>query len=145
MSSLTRRNLAYWATTILVALIFTASAALYLSGAPGAADTLRRLGYPGYFATVLAVWKGLAAVALVVPRFERLKEWAYAGLFFDLTGAAVSHAAMGDALGPTMIPLVILGLVLASWALRPESRRLSAARPEARGKPLTSDGVLARS
>jgi hypothetical protein len=75
---------------------------------------------------LIGFWKGLGLVALLVPRFERLKEWAYAGMFFNFTGAAVSHVATGDALGQILIPLAILGFVMASWALRPASRRLAA-------------------
>jgi hypothetical protein len=59
-----------------------------------------------------------------VPGFPRLKEWAYAGMFFDLTGASASHAAVGDPVAKILTPLVILGIVIASWWLRPDSRKL---------------------
>jgi len=78
-----------------------------------------------YFFAILGVWKFLGAVAILAPGFPRLKEWAYAGIFFDLTGAALSCAAVGGygAYGfHVLAPLIIAGLMVASWALRPASR-----------------------
>jgi len=84
---------------------------------------IRHLGYPAYFMTILGAWYVLAGVALLAPRFPRVKEWAYAGLVFNYTGAAASHLAVGDGAGALAGPSVFLGLVVASWALRPPSRR----------------------
>jgi len=86
------------------------------------------LDYPMYFFAILGVWKVLGAIAILAPRFPLLKEWAYAGIFFDLTGAALSCAAVGGygAYGfHVLAPLIIAGFTLASWALRPPSRRLA--------------------
>jgi uncharacterized membrane protein YphA (DoxX/SURF4 family) len=94
---------------------------------------MAHLGYPAYVATLIGVWKLLGAVAIVAPGFPRIKEWAYAGMFFDLTGASVSHAASGDPLGNVLTPLFVLAIVLASYALRPESRRLAASPASERG------------
>ena len=83
------------------------------------------LAYPMYFFFILGVWKFLGALTILVPRFPLLKEWAYAGIFFDLTGAAASCAMSGGygAYGFHVIaPLIITGLTVASWALRPPSR-----------------------
>jgi hypothetical protein len=83
------------------------------------------LGYPLYFFAILGFWKVLGAIAILAPRFPRLKEWAYAGIFFDLTGAAASCAAVGGygAYGFHVIaPLILTGFTMASWALRPQSR-----------------------
>jgi DoxX-like family len=74
-------------------------------------------------------WGG---VTLLAPRLPRLKEWAYAGICFDLTGAAISHAASGDGAGKVTTPLVLLAVAIASWSLRPQSRRLAAALREAK-------------
>jgi uncharacterized membrane protein YphA (DoxX/SURF4 family) len=83
-----------------------------------------RLGYPAYFLVILGVWKLLGAVAVVIPRFPRLKEWAYAGVVFNFTGALVSHVASGDIEAGTMSYLVVMiGVTAASWSLRPPSRR----------------------
>ena len=91
-----------------------------------------QLGYPLYFFAVLGFWKVCGAIAILVPRFPQLKEWAYAGIFFDLTGAAASCAAVGG-YGAyafhVIAPLVIAGFAVASWALRPESRKTGALLP----------------
>jgi hypothetical protein len=123
------RTIAYWVTTLIIA------AELALGGVW---DTLRieyvreileqQLGYPAYFSVIMGVWKVPGALALLVPRFPRLKEWAYAGAVFTYTGAAASHLAVGDgagALGPTIFAVI----ALASWALRPPARRDLATAP----------------
>jgi MYXO-CTERM domain-containing protein len=119
------RKIGYWVATGLVAFAFVTGGGVDLSGSPQVLEGMTHLGYPPYFATILGVWKVLGAVALLAPRFPRLKEWAYAGMFFDLTGAACSHAASGDPAGKVITPLVLLAVVAASWALRPEGRKLA--------------------
>ncbi len=124
------KNIAYWTTTALVAFFIGggggAQIAQYLGNPHGAVPVL---GYPLYFFAILGFWKVLGAIAILVPRFPLLKEWAYAGIFFDLTGAAASVAAVGGygAYAFHIIaPLVITGLTVASWALRPQSRTIGA-------------------
>jgi uncharacterized membrane protein YphA (DoxX/SURF4 family) len=124
--SMKTQKIGYWATTSLVALAFAAGGAMDLSGAPAVLESMAKLGYPAYLASLLGVWKLLGVAAVLTPRFPRLKEWAYAGMFFDLSGAAVSHAASGDGMGKLATPLVLLSLVLVSWSLRPEGRTLKA-------------------
>jgi hypothetical protein len=116
------KTIGYWVTTGLFAAAFLASGAAELASAPAAVAATRALGYPVYFLTILGVWKVLSAPALLAPRLPRLKEWAYAGIFFDLTGAAASHAFSGDPPGKIATPLVLLAIAAASWALRPPSR-----------------------
>ncbi|MBL1075681.1 DoxX family protein [Nocardia sp. 2] len=86
-------------------------------------DTFAVLEYPMYFATILGVAKLLAVAALLVPRFPRLKEWAYAGLVFVYAGAAASHLAVGDPAAKWMGPLFFTAFTLASWTLRAPARR----------------------
>jgi uncharacterized membrane protein YphA (DoxX/SURF4 family) len=119
------KNIAYWTTTILGPTSFVIGGVIGLTGGDQVASSLNHLGYPAYFAALLGAWKLLGAIVLTVPGLPRLKEWAYAGFVFDLTAAAFSHAAVGDRAGDIIGPLVFLGLVLASWALRPDSRRLA--------------------
>jgi uncharacterized membrane protein YphA (DoxX/SURF4 family) len=121
------RQVAYWATTILGPTSFVIGGVLSISRSEQVVATLGHLGYPVYFASILGVWKLLGAIAITLPGLPRLKEWAYAGFVFDLTAAAISHASVGDGFGNIVTPLVFLALVLASWALRPASRRLAAA------------------
>lgn len=120
------KTIVYWITTALVGLAFLAAGIGELTGAPWATDVLRHLGYPVYFAAILGTWKILGALALLAPGLPLLKEWAYAGVFFDLTGAAISHTAKGDEAARIMTPLIIVAVLVASYMLRPESRRLGA-------------------
>jgi len=121
----------YWICTVLVALSFLSGGITYLLRVPQAVEGIARLGYPLHFLMILGVWKVLGACAVLAPRFPLLKEWAYAGMIFDLTGAVVAHAVVGDSdatmsnTGHIVAPLVIALLVVASWALRPASRRLA--------------------
>ena len=125
MTRPTLRTTAYWLTTILGPASFLIGGFLGVTRDPQMLVTMHHLGYPDYFATLLGAWKILGALAVVAPGLPRLKEWAYAGFFFELTAAAASRAAVGDGLGHIAGPLAFLGLVAASWALRPASRRLA--------------------
>jgi hypothetical protein len=80
------------------------------------------LGYPAYFSVILGIWKILGAVAVLAPGFPRLKEWAYAGMFFNMTGAVASHLSVGDGASALIAPTVVIALVATSWALRPATR-----------------------
>jgi DoxX-like family len=82
------------------------------------------LGYPAYFSDILGAWKILGALAVAAPELRRAKEWAYAGMLFDLTGAAISRVVVGDGAAGAVPPLAIALLAVASWALRPERRML---------------------
>ena len=124
MKRQTIRNVAFWTTTILGPASFVIGGVLNLSQSEQVAVTMRHLGYPMYFASILGFWKLAGAIAIAAPGLPRLKEWAYAGFFFDLTAAAASRAAVGDSAADVIAPLVFLALVMASWALRPSSRKL---------------------
>jgi uncharacterized membrane protein YphA (DoxX/SURF4 family) len=126
MKTGTIKTVAYWTTTVFGPASFVIGGVLNLTQSGEVAATMSHLGYPLYFASILGIWKLLGAVAIVVPGVPRLKEWAYAGFFFDLTAAAASRAAVGDGAADVIAPLVFLALVLASWALRPASRMLAA-------------------
>ena len=118
------KTTAYWVATILGPASFVIGGYLHLTRDPQVMATLAHLGYPPYFATILGVWKTLGAIAIVGPGFPRLKEWAYAGFFFDLTGAAATRAFVGDGVVDILAPLAFLALVAASWALQPARRGL---------------------
>lgn len=117
------RRLIYWVCTgILVTecLVGGVMGALRL---PPFIGVIIHLGYPPYFMTILGVSYVLAGLALVVPGLPRLKEWAYAGLVFNYTGAAASHLAVGDSVLMLIAPILFLCLTSASWALRPPGHR----------------------
>ena len=132
------KPIVYWTMTILVAFFMSGGVAQILQYRANPHGVVPELGYPLYFFAILGFWKALGAIAILVPRFPRLKEWAYAGIVFDLTGAAASCAAVGGygAYAFHVIsPLIIAGFTVASWALRPESRRIGVLFPAADSKP----------
>jgi hypothetical protein len=116
---------AYFATLAAFALAMTGSGVMDLLLPAQMVASMAHLGYPLYFARILGVWKLLGVLAIVSPRRPRLKEWAYAGFTFDLSGATVSHLVSGDSLGTAMTPLFLLGVGLVSWALRTQGRKLT--------------------
>jgi len=118
----------YFGTLGLFSLAMIGSGVMDLAQPPALLEGMKHLGYPAYFVALLGIWKLLGVAAVLAPRRPRLKEWAYAGFAFDLSGAAVSHLVSGDGLGKALVPLSLLGLGLASWALRPASRRLEPAK-----------------
>jgi uncharacterized membrane protein YphA (DoxX/SURF4 family) len=121
-------KMAYWLTTGLVAIAFIAPGVGNLARLPHIAADMAHLGYPPYVMSILGVWKILGAVAILVPGFPRVKEWAYAGMIFDLTGAAVSRMVVGDGVVKTIIPIAIASVVIASWALRRRTQNTSGPR-----------------
>ncbi len=122
------KTAAYWGATGLVALFMLSGGVAHVLQVQASVDGFVALGYPLHFVTLLGIWKLLGALAILAPKLPRLKEWAYAGIVFDLTGAAFAWASVGDAAGSTgshiVAPLVLLGLAGVSWALRPDSRKL---------------------
>jgi len=123
------RNIAYWAATAII-IWGTALGSIWDLARESVVKTIMsQLGYPFYFITIMGFWKVLAVIALLVPGFGRIKEWAYAGLFFVYTGAFISNLAVGhinDAFGPA----IFAAILIASWALRPASRRLVSSRAD---------------
>ena len=104
----------YWSVTSIIALLFITGGISDLSHSAQMVAGMRSLGYPDYFMNILGVAKLLGAVALIVPKYPRLKDWAYAGCFFDLAGAALSHAAMGQ-MGAVTMPIVLIFLLMVSY------------------------------
>lgn len=121
-----RNKIIYWVATLWFTLGMGTSAVVQISKTPPEAiENMTRLGYPVYFFTILGVWKVFGLVAILAPRFPLIKEWAYAGFFFVLTGALISHLVMGDGPGDVFPSIFILALMLISWYFRPESRKVN--------------------
>jgi hypothetical protein len=114
----------YWICTGLIAFAMLSGGALQVSRAKENVEGFARLGYPVYFMVMLGVWKLLGGMAILVPKVPRVKEWAYAGIFIDLSSAAVSNASMSDSVAHIVAPIVCIGILAGSWALRPPSRTL---------------------
>lgn len=121
------RTAAYWTVTIILAFSIALSGIGQLMRYGGNVDLVTDIGFPLYVTNILGAWKLLGVIAIVMPGFPRLKEWAYSGIFFLMTGAALSHAFAndyGDNGFHVLLPLFYAALGIASWALRPKSRRL---------------------
>lgn len=126
LSKILRRDVAYWTTTVLLEIELILGGMWDVFRVHQVRDVVDRLGYPVYFLLILGTWKLLGAVALVIPRFPRLKEWTYAGVVFNFTGAIASHFAAGLIdVGALIYLTVMLVVTAASWTLRPPSRRTS--------------------
>ena len=118
------KTVAYWVCTGLVVFFIGSGGLAYVMRVPDVVKGVVALGFPVYFVVLLGIWKVLGSIAILVPGFPLIKEWAYAGIMIDLTGAAVASLATGGAWWHVAAPLVIAVLLVVSWALRPESRRL---------------------
>jgi hypothetical protein len=133
---MTTKTVAYWAATLLIALETLVGGvtdlihgkAILVAGAP-VADIVTHLGYPLYFLRIIGFWKVLGGIVLLVPNCPRLKEWAYAGIFFELSGAAASWLAFEHNVGEAVAPAILAVLALVSWALRPQHRLLGVLVP----------------
>lgn len=119
-----KTNIAYWVSTVLLCLAF---AGMGVSNCvqPGDMNVeIAKSGYPSHFFKVLGMWQVLAAIVIAIPRVPRVKEWAYAGVTINLIAAAHHHYVAGDGIGTLSIPLIVFVIAIASYGLRPMSRRL---------------------
>lgn len=112
----------YWTSTGAIFVAFMGSGFANVLRADHVMVDMVRLGYPAYFSTLLGAFKIAGALTVALPGLPRLKEWAYAGMAFDLTGAALSRAAIEDHAATIAAPLLVLLVVLVSWRTRPASR-----------------------
>jgi len=116
----------YWIATIWLALGMLSTGTVQLFKVKAKVDFITHLGYPGFFLTILGIWKILGVVALLIPKFPLLKEWAYAGFFFAMSGAVFSHIASGDSVNEIFPSLLLLILTVISWYFRPADRKIPA-------------------
>ncbi|MEQ6119657.1 DoxX family protein [Reichenbachiella sp. MALMAid0571] len=122
---MTKRNkIIYWISTLWLALGMTSTGIVQLIKLEEEVEMMTHLGYPIYFLTIIGVWKILGVVAVLLPKFPLLKEWAYAGFFFNMSGAIISHLAMDDQLTELFGPTLLLILIVVSWYFRPADRKI---------------------
>ena len=115
----------YWVATALLAIGMLQSGIFALLRTKEWIDLVVGLGYPVYFLTILGIWKILGVIAILIPRFKLVKEWAYAGFFFAMTGALVSHLAIGDYDVKAILgPLFQTVFIILSWYFRPVDRKI---------------------
>ena len=129
-----RIKIIYWISTVWLASGMLATGILQLfkvkaegAVAPPGVYGITHLGYPIYFLTILGVWKLLGVVAVLSPKFALLKEWAYAGFFFAMSGAVFSHIALGDPMSEIFPSMLLLVLTVVSWYFRPAGRKIISA------------------
>ena len=127
---MTKRNkIIYWIATLWLALgmLVVGTGQLFkMKAGQGGVDMITHLGYPIYLLTLLGIWKVLGVLAVLIPKFPLLKEWAYAGFFFVMSGAIFSHIAIGDPLSAIFPSSLLLILTVVSWYFRPADRKISA-------------------
>ena len=119
------KKIIYWIATLWLSLGMASTGGVQLFKIPADVEMMTRLGYPSYLLTILGVWKILGVVAILAPKFPILKEWAYAGFFFAMSGAIFSHLATGDAAKEFFGPSLLLVLTVVSWYFRPENRKIN--------------------
>ncbi|WP_316833239.1 DoxX family protein [Pedobacter aquatilis] len=122
-----RDKIIYWIATLWLSLGMVSTGIVQLMGHKDELAMMKQLGYPAYLLIILGVWKILGVIAILIPKFPLLKEWAYAGFFFSMTGALFSHMAVSDAGISFFGPALLLVLTVVSWYFRPASRKTSVA------------------
>jgi len=127
---MTKRNkIIYWTATVWLSLGMVSTGIVQLLKVKEEVAMMTHLGYPLYFLTIIGVWKILGVVAVLVPGFSAVKEWAYAGFFFAMSGAVFSHLALGDGGKEFFGPILLLVLTVVSWYFRPDSRKPQSLKP----------------
>lgn len=119
------KTIIYWVATALLSFGMLGSGISQIMHAEQMSAIIKSVGYPSYFMYIAGTWKILGVIAILVPNFKLLKEWAYAGFFFLMTGAMVSHLFMGDIESAIFGPLFQTIFVITSWYFRPPSRKIA--------------------
>jgi uncharacterized membrane protein YphA (DoxX/SURF4 family) len=127
---MTKRNkIIYWISTCWLALGMLSTGIVQLIKMKEEVGMFAHLGYPSYLLTLLGIWKILGVIAVLIPKFGLIKEWAYAGFFFAMSGAVFSHFAIGDGPKEFFGPVLLLVLIVVSWYFRPADRKLISINP----------------
>ncbi|AZA83758.1 DoxX-like family protein [Chryseobacterium lactis] len=120
-----RKKIIYWIFTLWMALGMISTAIVQLIKNKDELANFTNLGYPSYLMTIIGIWKILGVIAILIPKQLLLKEWAYAGFFFVMSGAVISHLIVGDTAGRTFPAVLLFVLVIISWYFRPANRKIS--------------------
>lgn len=119
-----RNNIIYWTTTLFLSVGMLAGGIQQMLQIGGYNEIVTKLGYPLYLLSIIGTWKILGVIAILIPKYPLLKEWAYAGFFFVMTGAAISHLAVGQPFAETIPALILLVSIILSWYFRPTDRKI---------------------
>ena len=120
-----RDKIIYWVATIWLSLGMVSTGIVQLIRMEEEVAKITEMGYPTYFLTLLGVWKILGVLAILLPKFPLIKEWAYAGFFFAMSGAVFSHLAVGDPAVELFGPTLLIVLTVVSWYFRPADRKIA--------------------
>nr|WP_121272930.1 DoxX family protein [Pedobacter schmidteae] len=123
------KKIIYWVATLWLALGMLSTGIVQLIKMDQEVKNFSHLGYPVYLLTILGVWKILGIIAVLIPKSLLVKEWAYAGFFFAMSGAILSHLIMADAAKELFGPTLLLVLTVVSWYFRPADRRIISVNP----------------
>ncbi len=115
----------YWIANIWLCLGMTSTGIVQLIKMEEEVANFSNLGYPTYLMTIIGTWKILGVIALLIPKFPLLKEWAYAGFFFAMSGAIISHLENSPTATEIFGPALLLLLTLLSWYFRPANRKVA--------------------
>ncbi|PWT99006.1 MAG: DoxX-like family protein, partial [Bacteroidetes bacterium] len=119
-----RNKIIYWIATLWLSLGMFSTGLVQILKVKGKYEFVLQMGYPDYFLNILGIWKILGVIAILIPRSPLLKEWAYAGFFFAMSGALFSHITLGHTFKETFPPVLLLILTVTSWYFRPAGRKL---------------------
>ncbi|RAJ08661.1 DoxX-like protein [Chitinophaga skermanii] len=120
-----RNKIIYWIATLWLALGMVSTGIVQVFKVAQEKDYMTQLGYPSYFLTIIGIWKFLGVIAILLPKFPVVKEWAYAGFFFTMTGAIISHIVVGDGMGDIFPAILLLALTALSYFFRPTDRKIN--------------------
>ncbi|WP_315058426.1 DoxX family protein [Chryseobacterium indoltheticum] len=119
-----RNKIIYWVVTVFLSIGMLAGGIQQMLQIGGYNEIITKLHYPLYVLSILGVWKILGVIVILIPKFPLLKEWAYAGFFFAMSGAAISHFAVGQSFTEAIPALVLLAVIVLSWYFRPSDRKI---------------------
>lgn len=119
-----RNKIIYWVVTVFLSVGMLAGGIQQMLQIGGYNEIITKLHYPLYVLSILGVWKILGVIAILIPKFPLLKEWAYAGFFFAMSGAAISHFAVGQSFTEAIPALILLAVTVLSWYFRPSDRKI---------------------
>jgi hypothetical protein len=119
-----RKTLWYWIITVILSFCIFSGGLAQAMQVKGVVEGFKPLGYPVYFISIIGVWKVLGIIAILIPGYKLLKEWAYAGMFFVMTGAVISHIAAGNVTAQIIAPIFLAVFTVLSWYLRPVNRKI---------------------
>ena len=118
-----RNRIIYWVTTIFLSIGMTAGGIQQICQIGGYNEIVSALGYPLYMLSIIGTWKILGVIVILVPKFRLFKEWAYAGFFFVMSGALISHLAVGQEFSQAIPSMILLVSTVLSWYYRPGERK----------------------